>query len=107
MQAMTLNEVAQNLLSVIDRVNNQHGPLMVTDEHQKSVVIMNLEDFHAWQETNYFTSSHANAKNLLKPVEGSHTQTMRKPSAKIAGQGQILGDIMKPIVAIEEWSALV
>jgi len=105
MQAMTLNEAAQDLLSVMDRVNNKHEPLMVTYERCKSVVIMSLDDFNAWQETAYFTS--ANAKNLLKTAE-IRTHTMRrKPSSKIAGKGQILGDIMKPIVAIEEWSALV
>ncbi|MDM8559505.1 type II toxin-antitoxin system prevent-host-death family antitoxin [Candidatus Parabeggiatoa sp. HSG14] len=108
MQAMILNEAAQDLLNVMDRVNNKHEPLMVTYERCKSVVIMSLDDFNAWQETTYFTSSSANAKNLLETAKEIHTHTVRrKPSSKIAGKGKILGDIMTPVVAIEEWNVLV
>ncbi|MEN8218858.1 MAG: type II toxin-antitoxin system prevent-host-death family antitoxin [Pseudomonadota bacterium] len=88
MQAITLNEAAQDLLSVIGRVNYDHEPLVVTYEHHKSAVIMSLDYFNAWQEKAY--RSNANA-------------VRRKPSAKIAGKGQILGDIMTPVVAAEDW----
>jgi hypothetical protein len=30
----------------------------------------------------------------------------RKPSSKIAGKGMILGDIISPIVPIEDWNVL-
>ncbi|WP_069470986.1 type II toxin-antitoxin system Phd/YefM family antitoxin [Candidatus Marithrix sp. Canyon 246] len=69
MQAMTLNEAAQDLWSVIDAVNDNHEPLVVTDEHHKPIVIMSLDDFNAWQETSYLTRSSANAKDLLEAVE--------------------------------------
>ena len=69
MQAMTLNEVAQNLLSVIDKVNDNHEPLIVTHEHHKPAVIMSLDDFNGWQETAYLTRSNANAKDLLEAVQ--------------------------------------
>ena len=65
MQTMTLNEVAQDLVNVINEVNNNHEPLIVTHEAHKPIVIMNLEDFNAWQETAYLTRSSANAKDLL------------------------------------------
>ncbi len=68
MQAMTLNEAAQDLLSVIDKVNDNHEPLVVTHEHHKPAVIMSLDDFNAWQETAYLTRSSANAKDLLEAV---------------------------------------
>jgi antitoxin YefM len=69
MQAMTLNEAAQDLWSMIDTVNDNHEPLIVTDEHHKPIVIMSLDDFNAWQETSYLTRSSANAKDLLEAVE--------------------------------------
>jgi antitoxin YefM len=69
MQAMTLNEAAQDLWKVIDTVNDNHEPLVVTDEHHKPIVIMSLDDFNAWQETSYLTRSSANAKDLLEAVE--------------------------------------
>lgn len=31
----------------------------------------------------------------------------RKPSSKIAGKGKILGDIVSPVVPIEDWNVLV
>jgi len=49
MQAITLNETAPDLLSVINKANDE--PLLVTDEHNKSFVIISLDDFKAWQET--------------------------------------------------------
>ncbi|MDM8569399.1 type II toxin-antitoxin system prevent-host-death family antitoxin [Thiotrichales bacterium HSG1] len=69
MQAMTLNEVSQNLLNVIDEVNNNHEPLVITHENHKPAVIMSLDDFNAWQETAYLTRSSANMKDLLEAVE--------------------------------------
>jgi PHD/YefM family antitoxin component YafN of YafNO toxin-antitoxin module len=65
MQAVTLNEATQDLLSVI----------------------MSLDDFNAWQDTVYYTPS---------------SSGRRKPSAKIADKGEILGDIITPVVAIED-----
>jgi antitoxin YefM len=105
MQAITLNEAAQDLdlFSVIGRVNDEHEPLMLTYEPHKSVVIMSLDDFNAWQETAYLTSSNANAKAVEEICTGT---MLRKPSAKIAGKGHILGDIVTPVVAAEDWRAL-
>lgn len=33
-------------------------------------------------------------------------KAIRKPSIKIMGKGKILGDIMAPVVALEDWEAL-
>jgi len=34
------------------------------------------------------------------------TDKRRKPSAKIAGKGKILGDIISPVVPADDWDAL-
>jgi len=73
MQAMTLNEAIKNLSNVMDKVNDDHEPLVMIDENHKPVVIMSLEDFNAWQETAYLTRSSANAKDLLDAVEEIRT----------------------------------
>ena len=75
-----LNEATQDLFSLMNRVNNDHEPLMITDNSHKSVVIMSLDDFNAWQNIADFTPSSSRGR--------------RKPSAKIAGKGDILGDII-------------
>jgi len=91
MQEIRLNEAAaQDFFSVIcSRVNDNHEPLVVTYEHHKSVVIMNLEDFNSLPKTTYLSEI-----------------VRRKPSAKIAGKGKILGDIITPVVPVEDWEAL-
>jgi len=69
MQAMTFNEVAANLSAMMDRVNDDHEPLVVTRDNNKPVVLMSLDDFNAWQETEYLTRSQTNAEDLRQAVE--------------------------------------
>ncbi len=46
--------------------------------------------------------------NILRqfPHDKPKPVTRRKPSAKIAGKGRILGDIMSPVSVAEDWDAL-
>ncbi len=74
MQAMTFNEITQNLAGVMDKVNEDHEPMIVTHDQHKPVVIMSLDDFNAWQETAYLTRSKANAEDLLAAVEEIRTR---------------------------------
>jgi antitoxin YefM len=68
MQAITLNQAIQSFTNLMDDVSNNHEPLIITHEHHKSVVLMSLDDFNAWQETDYLTRSTANANDLLQAV---------------------------------------
>ncbi|EIC21013.1 type II toxin-antitoxin system Phd/YefM family antitoxin [Thiorhodovibrio frisius] len=69
MQAMPFNEITANLSAVMDRVHDDHEPLVVTRDNKKSVVLISLDDFNAWQETEYLTRSPANAEDLRLAVE--------------------------------------
>ncbi len=69
MQAMTFNEITANLSTVMDRVHDDHEPLVVTRDNKKPVVLISLDDFNAWQETEYLTRSPANAEDLRLAVE--------------------------------------
>ncbi len=69
MQAVDFKEITTNFSQLIDKVSDDHEPLIITSENQKSVVIMSLEDFNAWQETEYLMRSPANARDLLQAVE--------------------------------------
>jgi len=68
MQAMTFNQVVNDLTTVMDKVNDDREPLIVTHDDYKPVVIMSLDDFNAWQETLYLLRSPANAQDLLAAV---------------------------------------
>lgn len=69
MQAITYNQAIQNLADFMDNVSDNHEPLIITHENHKAVVLISLDDFNAWQETEYLTRSPANAKDLLEAVE--------------------------------------
>ncbi len=69
MQAITFNQAIQNFANFMDEVSDNHEPLIITHENHKAVVLISLEDFNAWQETEYLTRSPANAKDLLQAVD--------------------------------------
>lgn len=69
MQAITYNQIIQNFTLFMDKVSDNHEPLIITHENHKAVVLVSLDDFNSWQETEYLTRSPANAKDLQQAVE--------------------------------------
>ena len=69
MQAITFNQAIQNFAEFMDEVSENHEPLIITHDNHKAVVLISLEDFNAWQETDYLTRSPANAQDLLQAVK--------------------------------------
>ena len=69
MQAITYNQAIQNFTTCMDKVSDNHEPLIITHEDHKAVVLVSLDGFNSWQETDYLTRSPANAKDLLHAVE--------------------------------------
>lgn len=68
MDALNYSFLRQNLASVMDRVNDDHAPLLITRQNGKPVVMMSLDDFNALQESAYLLRSPANAKRLAESV---------------------------------------
>jgi antitoxin YefM len=69
MEAITYTEARNHLAAAIDRVTENHEPIIITRRGGQAVVMLSLEDFNAWQETEYLTRSAANAADLLQAVE--------------------------------------
>ena len=69
MQAITVNQAIQNFAEFMDEVSDNHEPLIITHDDHKAVVLISLDDFNAWQETDYLTRSTANAQDLLQAVQ--------------------------------------
>ena len=58
-----------NLSSVLDKVNNDHAPVVVTRQNAKAAVVISLEDYNAYEETAYLMASPKNANRLNRPIQ--------------------------------------
>lgn len=65
---MTLSEARHKLVAAMDRVTEDHEPLIITRRNGKPAVLISLDDYNAWRETEYLTRSAANAADLLQAV---------------------------------------
>ena len=65
MDAMTYSTARANLASTMDRVCNDHEPLIITRNGEQAVVMLSLEDYKALEETAYLLRTPANARRLL------------------------------------------
>ena len=70
MDAITYTAARANLAHTMDRVCEDHEPLIITRGGQQSVVMMSLEDFKALEETAYLLRAPKNAKRLLEAIAG-------------------------------------
>ena len=69
MNAMSVTDLRKNLAATIDRVTADHDYTIITREGGKpAAVLMSLEDFASWQETDYLLRSPANADRLRKAI---------------------------------------
>jgi antitoxin YefM len=57
MENMTYFDFKNHLASTLDKVNDNHLPILVTRQSGKSAVVMSLEDFKSYAETAYLMSS--------------------------------------------------
>jgi antitoxin YefM len=69
MDAIPYTRLRSNLASEMDRVCEDHAPIIVTRKASSSVVMISLDDYEALEETSYLLRSPKNARRLLKSVD--------------------------------------
>jgi antitoxin YefM len=69
MDAISYSTARANLATTMNRVCEDHEPLIITRNGQPSVVMLSLEDFTALEETSYLLRSPANTKRLMTAIE--------------------------------------
>jgi antitoxin YefM len=52
----------------MEKVCDNHAPVIITRQHQRSVVMISLEDYQALEETAYLLRSPKNARRLLESI---------------------------------------
>jgi antitoxin YefM len=69
MRSITYTAARENLASTINRVCEDHAPIVITKNRDQAVVMLSLAEYESLQETAYLLRSPANAKRLLEAVD--------------------------------------
>lgn len=65
MRTISFTLARDKLVQTMDRVCDDHEPVVITRQKQRSVVMLSLEDYEALAETTYLLKNPANARRLL------------------------------------------
>jgi antitoxin YefM len=68
MEIVTYSETRANLKAIMDRAVNDHIPIAITRQRGKPVVMIDLDDWNAIQETMYLLSTPNNARRLMESI---------------------------------------
>ena len=68
MRHLTYSAFRADLANQLDKVNDDHAPLLITRQNGAPAVVMSLEDFSGWQETMYLRSSPKNAERINQAI---------------------------------------
>ncbi len=69
MQVTSYSELRRNLAATLDSVVNDHNPVIITrDRGKPAAVLMSLEDYASFEETQHLLSSPRNAERLLRSI---------------------------------------
>jgi antitoxin YefM len=65
---MSYSAFRTRLASTLDKVNDDHKPVLITRQNGKPAVVMSLEDFQAYEETAYLMASPKNGERLNQAI---------------------------------------
>ena len=68
MEAIPYTRLRSSLAREMDRVCEDHDPIIVTRKASASVVMISLEDYESLEETSYLLRSPKNARRLLESI---------------------------------------
>ena len=69
MDTKSYSELRQNLAAALDRVTQDHTPIIITrDRGKPAAVLMSLEDYASFEETRYLLQSPRNAERLREAI---------------------------------------
>ena len=68
METITYTSARGNLAKTMEKVCDDHSPVIITRKTAQPVVMMSLEDFEAIEETAYLLRSPKNARQLFESV---------------------------------------
>lgn len=72
MEAIAYSVFRKHLAETMDRVCDNHDPIIITRQNARSAVLISLEDYNSIQETDYLLRSPANAAKLRVSIQEHH-----------------------------------
>ncbi len=73
MDAITYSTARAKLADTMNRVCEDHEPIIITRNGEQAVVMMSLENFKSLEETSYLLRSPKNAKRLIDSIAALET----------------------------------
>jgi len=73
MHTISYSQLRENLKSFMDKVCEDHEPIIVTRSKGENTVLMSLADYNALEETHYILSKPANAAWLKQSLESANS----------------------------------
>ncbi|MBC8034227.1 MAG: type II toxin-antitoxin system prevent-host-death family antitoxin [Chitinophagaceae bacterium] len=77
MRVVNYSDFRNNLAQSLNAVNDDREIVVVSRTKGKNVVIMDLDEYNAIQETLHLTSNPANRKRLTEAIEEMNTGTFQ------------------------------
>jgi len=68
MNAVSYTDAQSDLSKMIDRVCDNHDPVIIIRHQQPSAVLLSLEDYESLAETAYLLKSRNNAKRIFEAI---------------------------------------
>ncbi len=69
MNAVSYTDLRQNLKTYMDKVYNDHDPLIVTRKNNQNVVLLSIEEYNSLMETNYLLGSEENYTYIKESID--------------------------------------
>ncbi len=69
MNTMNYSDFRGHLAHVLDQVNEDHKPVVITRQKGKPAVVMSLDDFKSYEESAYLMRSPKNAERLNRSIK--------------------------------------
>ena len=69
MEVTTYTAFRQNLASMMDKVNNDHIPVLITRQNGSPAILMSYEDFRSYDETAFLMSDPINRAMIQEGID--------------------------------------
>ena len=82
MKPVSYTAARSHLAETMNKVCEDHAPIMITRSKAEPVIMMSLSDYEAMQETNYLLKSPENAARLAEAINEIEKMIARKKRKK-------------------------